>query len=216
MKYVTAVLVGAVLVGLAVGTTEAGQNHNAALLSHVIAIAQKTNCTSFLTGLTGCDDLNPNFAGAVGENAAVGVFIGIDPGTGTGLNVVGLDFGVTYTAGTGGAFITSWQSCGDLDSPQEGWPASGTGNSVVWNECRTGNLVLAGWFSVYVYTDGRLTIGPHPLVGQCQSLDCDGANFDLLVNPVTVSLNGGGGVNPTCGVPVKPTTWGSIKTIYGN
>jgi hypothetical protein len=222
MKVVTGLLVGALIGGFCVAGAEAGANFGASLLGSAGPdITAKTNCTSMLK--SSCAEMVVNYSGTPGNSVAVGVYVGLN---GTGCNLTAVDFGIQYTAGDGGAFINSWTNCGDLEAPTGGgegppaWPASGSGNTVVWGECKTGGAVLVGFFSVYIYSGGRLTLTEHPTYTSepttgARVLDCQ-SNFDALKKPAIIALNGGGGANPACEVPVTRTTWGQVKSLYQN
>jgi hypothetical protein len=220
MKVVTGLLVGALIGGFCVTGAEAGSNFGAALLGSAGPITAKTNCTSMLK--PSCAEMVANYSGTPGDNAAVGVYVGLD---GTGCSLTAVDFGIQYDAGMP-MMINSWTNCGDLEAPTGGspwppaWPASGSGNTVVWGECKTGNAVLVGFFSVYIYAGGRLTLTEHPTYTSepttgARVLDCQ-SNFDALKKPAIIALNGGGGANPACEVPVTRTTWGQVKSLYQN
>jgi len=210
MRVVTGLLVAVIVVGFCAAGAEAGKNDSAALLLGVSSVVTKTNCTSLAKST--CAEISPN-GSYTGGNCAIGVYVGRDVVGADSLRVAAVDFGVYHS----GLFINSWTSCGDLEAPFEGWPNSGVGNSVTWGAPKTGlRIVIVGWFSVYVYAGGTMTVGDHPAYGVARALD-DVSIFDDLKRPAIAVPDGqGGGSNPDCTTGVVRTTWGQVKSLYQN
>lgn len=133
---------------------------------------------------------------------------------------------------------SEWPSSG----PFGPWPASGSGNRIRWDaatQCQrtvpTGNnasdgvVATAGYFYCAAYSSDRLAVVPRPGSGQAMVMDCGGSASVIggIGHPAGnlpqlgfagFSADGSvAGYNP-CGVAavlVRPTTWGSIKAMYG-
>jgi len=139
--------------------------------------------------------------------------------------------GIHATQGTGseGLEILSWQRCSILEFPYPGWPASGTGTTLTWTTelCREREFVVAGFMEVAAYAPGVLSIMGYLTTGVAKVANCDGAEIVLEAEHLGwVSFGGAtwnsqmGGCNPLMRpcvenvVPVRPTTWGRIKSKY--
>lgn len=63
--------------------------------------------------------------------------------------------------------LLAWESCGDFELAQEGWPAPGTGTAVTWGTTQTDPVVEVYWFAAYgIETEpGELALIPHPTQG---------------------------------------------------
>jgi len=134
--------------------------------------------------------------------------------------------------------VFGWTPCSVLDFPQDGWPASGTGNTITWtvnpSTCQQKEMVLAGFMYVSAYAPAVLAVTGLPTADPenpshdlAKVTDCQGA--EIVVDPsrlAWVSFGGaavGGndaGCNPLYGpcegalVPALRTTWGRIKSKY--
>jgi hypothetical protein len=106
------------------------------------------------------------------------------------VGVAGITLGVTYDSlATSGVDVFSWTRCSDLDFPMEGWPSSGSGNTLTWSpesNCQvsepggpgTGVTATGGYFYCAAYTSGVLGVVPHPLFGAAQYVPCSVATTD--------------------------------------
>jgi len=194
----------------------AGPNAGAALLASAGSDTKTTPATCAALGGRLCADLTPNNNTQLGPLLSwVAVYVGrIPPLTA----ISGVDFGIQYNANA--IYQAAWTGCGSLEVQGTGWPASGSGNTVVWTSPQAGETILVGYFTAKKYlgygsTDFALIA--HPLYGTARVTD--GSNFDDLRYPAVANLEGNGGFNPPClfeEVNVKPTTWGNIKNLYQN
>jgi hypothetical protein len=155
-----------------------------------------------------------------------------------GFGISGMQFGIEYTSSplpNAGLEVFGWTTCETLmEYRGDGWPASGTGNTLVWGtaDCQLTPLVVAGYFYVGAYSASTMSVVGWPGTGVVKIADCKGAEvaFDDALSPAQVgwiSLGGGAkgldkdGCNPALepctveGVPVVPTTWGQLKRRYG-
>ncbi len=142
-----------------------------------------------------------------------------------------IDYPPTGTPG-GGVNIVSWTSCGDLEFPQDDWTEPGGGNTITWvtpENCQVEDFAVAGVFYISAYTPGTLSVVPYDKTGKIKVANCRAAEMEIEV-PMTqagwVSFGGAGkgtdtdGCNPLLtpcndeATPVRPTTWGRIKTQY--
>lgn len=155
--------------------------------------------------------------------------------------ITGMQMGIRFT-GTSETdpriTVFGWTPCSIMNFPQDGWPASGTGNTITWTvnptTCQQEEMVLAGFMYVSAYAPAIVAVTGFPTAdpenpsnGLAKVTDCGGA--EIVVDPsrlAWVSFGGakmGGdavGCNPLYGpcqealAPVLPTTWGRIKTKY--
>jgi hypothetical protein len=149
-----------------------------------------------------------------------------------GNGIAGLSCGVQY--GTG--LLVGWTRCSDLEFPSGAWPATGGGNRITWapqTNCQDsvvppyGVQTVAGWFSAYAYGPDHFRLTPNNNVPLPEVVvaDCNAAETFLNNEAVGVVVFSAGatiqGCNPCltsdglCHTPARPTTWGRIKTKYG-
>lgn len=127
--------------------------------------------------------------------------------------------------------VSGWTSCAAMEFPAEGWPASGTGNTMTWlSHCDQERLV-AGYFLVTAYAPSTLSIAPFPPTGKIKTADCSSAETVLdhslgIDRTGWISFGGGSrgidtdGCNPIltpCSdiTAVERTTWGRLKAKFG-
>lgn len=143
-----------------------------------------------------CTDLaNPPATGA----AFVWIVASDLDGFATGIGLV--EWGVEYDAGVN---VTGWQLCtGGSQIPQEGWPASGTGNAVTWQfGCYEpeGSNARAGFFTVSdVGVTGSMTITRDPRKTHALIVDCMATDENRLCVEALGSLTFGQTSSPVCG-----------------
>jgi hypothetical protein len=147
----------------------------------------------------------------------------------TGLQMA-LDYTVTDSANVN-LKVFGWQPCSVLDFPQDNWPQSGTGNTITWtanpSTCQRRDLVVAGYFYVVAYTPVTLAIIGYSSTGLGKIANCAGAEVVVDASRMGwVSFGGAeragatGGCNPLVTpcrdpkIPVEPTTWGRLKTLF--
>jgi hypothetical protein len=151
--------------------------------------------------------------------------------------VSGATFGIDYPASnqTSGISVFGWTLCTTgLEFPGDGWPQPATGNIVTWltpNQCaqqfigQDGIHAVAGAFYVYAYGDGVFSVREHPQVQSSQRLvvtNCNGVatvfqpGDTWRLGKIGFGSAGTQGFTPCSMVPVRPTTWGRLKSHYGN
>jgi hypothetical protein len=224
MKRALVLLVAAcVVMGMATLATAAGPrptNKQAAIAVHVGPWTGPGNCNPGpLTGST----VNPNGPLGVAQTAYFLVCNASDS-----LGIAGMEFGISFPPQIA---VGQPKACGDLDFPQNGWPATGSGILVTWDRithCKNTNsepfvpgtvLVIGASMYVYAYGPGQLSVTPGPVSGRAKVADCRAAETDITAAfPSHLGTAGFGGApsyNPCNGpTPVKETTWGKIKNQY--
>ena len=165
------------------------------------------------------------------------VYVLATPGNQTDpIGLSGVQLGIEYTESplpTEGLKIFGWSRCAGTEFTGDNWPASGTGNTIVWGKdnCEPGPIAVAGYFYVGAYSPSTMSIVGWPATGLVKTADCLGAEavFDDTLSTAQVgwvSLGGAvkgqdsDGCNPAVeicndeGVAVQPTTWGRLKTLF--
>jgi hypothetical protein len=155
---------------------------------------------------------------------------------GTQRGLSGMEVGIDIqNAGPGaGLRIWSFTTCGYGQTPTQGWPGDDTGNTITWatTDCRRDELVNGGFFYLTAYSPAVLAVSGHPATARVMVADCEGTEVVLdrevpMDRMGWVSFGGAAsgpdadGCNPgleSCEqpVPVRPTTWGAIKAMYGS
>lgn len=131
--------------------------------------------------------------------------------------------------------MSQWQSCTDLEWPDDEWPSSGSGNTMTWDpvaSCQEEPLTVVGYFYVSAYTPATMSIVGFPHnTHQVKTANCSASEAipDRIVGLDKVgwvSLGGASkgpdsdGCNPglePCNqnlTPVRTTTWGQLKIKY--
>lgn len=155
--------------------------------------------------------------------------------------VGGAQFGVNYAAAPSvGVDVYSWSLCASLEftaaGPNGPWPAPGSGNLVTWDvrtRCQrtepggpgTGVVATVGFFYLGAYTPGEIRLTPRPVdnqakVGSCTSVEdvIAGAGGPAGERLGFASFSADGltpGFNPCeAPIPVRMTTWSSIKALF--
>lgn len=208
---------GMALPGLAL----AGSNPDAVLALHVGNRVSKnicdvnlpTDCQSYVTDTIGSGFFNVYLTVA-----------GYDS-----MGIAGLQFGIDYDDAVGsGADVSGWTSCSDMEFPMYNWPEANSGNLMTWDwstACQvdtTGyNPVLAGVFQITAYSGDVFSLTPRPVDGRAKVADCSLAEDDLTDYEPSrlgvVAFGSSSGYNPCAtSVPVRRTTWGSIKALFEN
>jgi hypothetical protein len=217
----TTLSVALVLVATLPTVAVAGNNPDAVLALHIgtrtgkglCAVSLPTDCQSYVT-----DTIDSGFFNlylTVSNYDTMGV--------------AGLQFGIDYDDAIGqGADISGWTSCSDMEFAASEWPDASSGNLMTWEylgNCQgdvdTFEPVLAGVFEITAYSGDVFSITPRPVDGRAKVADCLGAENDITgMTPsrlATISFGLGTGYNPCeTQVPVRRTTWGSIKSLFEN
>jgi len=150
--------------------------------------------------------------------------------------VAGMSFGIDYNNATGsGVDVDSWTRCADLGFPTDNWPEAGTGSRITWDpegSCQRevpgdpdfGLTAMGGFFYVIAYSQDRLEIienidllsGPELKIATCEAREID---IDPVAQAGALGFSSDQseeGVLPCLPHPKEETTWGTIKTLYGN
>lgn len=216
MKLVYRTLIAACLVAALASTATAGENANAKILLHLSEPVAKNICAN-----VPADCKNAVTSGMVGNYYYAYVCIGNHSDS---VGVAGVEFGIDYNGTVGqGVDVFSWNLCGDMNFPSDGFPGANTGNIVTWvrtTNCQVGpTTVAAGYFYIGAYTADRMTIIPRPVTGFAKVADCNVREDDLtgkIPSPLGyVDFGGGNGYNPCATVvPVQQATWSSVKGLF--
>jgi hypothetical protein len=159
-----------------------------------------------------------------------------------GEGVAGVNLGIEYNGQSGvGVDVFGWTLCADGQEyrnagPRGDWPAAGGGNLITWATCQNtqvgtdGIHAVVGAFTVFAYTDDKMRLtpnrnlqaGPTFALANCSAVEIPG--LDTLIVLGAAGFGTCTGCNPctsiggcpvtTCVVPVAPTTWGKIKSLY--
>jgi hypothetical protein len=191
-----------VLLMLVPRPVEAGVNSGGVLVVHDPGLSLAlTNGSVSLCGQgtvpTACDDgsLDARIDGANSEATAVvwKVYAAFSPSASPRLTA--LTWGITYPWEI---VLLTQGSCGWLDAPDAGWPASDTGCAVAWSTTQTTRMVPVYWFAGYSYAaSASFTLRGQPSQG--------GTFCDDSMPPVLDNIAGYGslgfdrqGSNPRC------------------
>lgn len=219
---------------LVVPPSSAGPNANAKIVLHSARV-DRPQC--------GNPAASPPCSGIVAQGdlypAVHMLYVLVTDGDATA-GLAGVQFGATYNDAPGqGVDVFIWTLCATLQFPEDGWPASGTGNLVTWDpvhRCQrmepggagTGVTAQVGFFYCAAYSADTLRIVPRPVDGAAKVASC--AAFEDVVESAEVRPNpshlgfaafspGGTaqGYNP-CGLvtPVRSATWGRIKAMVAS
>jgi hypothetical protein len=143
----------------------------------------------------------------------------------------GIELGLTYQNGSGSAGdgigfdVFQWNLCATLEFPttMPAWPNPLSGTLITWqqSECETVDVVTAGYFYSGAYGDDTFRVIQRPNSGLAKVANCSGIETVLATTELGFfGFGAATGCNPCLmdcgGVPVRPTTWGAIKSLYSN
>jgi hypothetical protein len=237
-------LLGLMLLGTALPETGwAGANANAKILLHVglprPAVIDRP-CTN-VTRIPACSNVVTS-GGLYPPSLYRYVYLLVTDGD-AAEGVGSMEWGISYNNEAGeGVDIFAWDWCAadhfPVNGPNGAWPASGSGNRLVWfaTHCQrfepggagTGVVAVGGYFYVGAYTPDILSITPNPtgglaLVGSCASVVDTVEGGPVVRNPSHLGFarfserGTEPGYNPCgLGTPVRPTTWGRLKRLPGS
>lgn len=202
---------------------------------HLQSHATKNQCG---VGPSNVDCTTFNVSGDVG--VSYDMYLVAAEGNQSSPGIAGLSFGITYSgtnddggANAAGLDVYAWYLCGDLEFPGNNWPATEAGNVITWdanNNCQTnvvgeGIQAVAGAFYCYAYGPDTFRITRREYIPQpdLKFADCTAAETTIPLSAAGfVDFSAGAadqGCNPCidgtdCApVPVRPTTWGAIKSM---
>ena len=204
------------------------------ILLHVKAASTKNQCTSW-GNLADCTQAVTRGALVTSVSGpfyyayvlvATGSYRGVGLG-GTDLGLAGAQFGIHYDAVAGSGFdVFSWSLCATLEFVSTGWPESGGGELLTWDSatrCVKTEVGVAGYFYCGAYSTDLVSITARPVDGAMKVADCQSTEVTLsaAADGGTASFSAAGdtdGCNPCVadcsGVPVRPSTWTTLKTLY--
>lgn len=145
------------------GAAAAGPNAGGTIIAHDASLAYSYDNTGYC-GLgaapTTCEGADVQLDGTA--LSVWKVYAAFVPGSSPRLK--GMTFGVSYDADI---FVLEGGDCAGFELPETGWPASGTGNSLVFDETQTGYLVECYWFGGYNYygSPAMFSLGINPEQG---------------------------------------------------
>ncbi len=127
----------------------------------------------------------------------------------------GIQFGIEHEKDMQG-----WSLCtGGAEIPEDGWPASGTGNAATWGGgCYypPGENAVVGFFTLNDGASGWMAITEDPRVGTALWSDCVPVSQDFAPE-LLGSLDNSTGGDPNCDEIATPTiesSWGRVKAHY--
>jgi hypothetical protein len=147
---------------------------------------------------SGYGDIVTRINGATHEDPAVWKVYCVFSG-GSSPRLAGLTFGLTYDGSK--LTIPRWGVCADFELPDAAWPLSGTGNSVLWDSARTGEITCAYWFTTYAYAPATVALGPHPTQGGSFADDSNPPLIDAVAGFGQMGFDTGGYLPPLGGAP---------------
>lgn len=236
-RALASVLVAGLCITGASTVSFAGANANAKILLHVLPTTSKNPCTRSVASpsAAACNAISFNGLSLYPTNYYAYLLV-TDGNQAAG--IAGLQCGIQYNQALGaGVDVFTWTNCATLEFSSTGWPASGGGNLITWdntakcqrtipagNDPLNGVVAVAGYFYMGAYTPDLMRVTPRPVDGQAKVGDCAG-NEDLIgglgypaVAPSHLGIAAfgqAGGYNP-CGLPTptQATTWSGIKGQY--
>lgn len=191
LSFALASLIGCFLPAAA----KAGPNAGGTLLLHVAEELQYTSgqasyCRDF--NLASCDQADTRIDGLdVHIVYAVAAFpLEASP------RLSAVSFGLQYDAGIK---IVAWSNCADFEVCQFGWPRSGFGTALSFNEPQAEHLRPVYWFAMYSETGepGTMRVVPHPGQGAAFADDSLPVSIDPVETLGTLGF-GASGSSP-CG-----------------
>lgn len=203
-----------------------------AVLLHIVSAEPGQGCSNTPTQY---DDVVTHANAVSAEGTPYYVYFLASPRTldGGSAGISGIQATITYDHGTSpasGIAVWSWQHCAEWEFAQDGWPQSGTGNTITWSKstCRQELLVPAGYLYIGAYSPAAMAVTGYSSTGLVKIANCDGAERVveasrqgwISIGGATYSGKvGTSGCNPllescTAQVSARSATWGQIKTRY--
>ncbi len=116
-------------------------------------------------------------------------------------SIAGVQFAIEYDSSVS---VVGWTSCaGGLQIPETGWPASGTGVAVTWDEPEypdgPDGLAVVGYLTVEAGSTGVVTVVNDSRIGRAEYTDADGVTHTIAPGHLGVAdVAGSGGGERAC------------------
>lgn len=197
--------------------------------SHAISFhfstPQPAGCPTFNDGvISSCDVIRPNGVTHPSAQWAWVVLSGVHDGTGPG-NAGGIgsvSFGLEHSL-----VSPIWDLCaGATAKADPGWPASGTGITISWDddcylvENNAIGATALGILTIDAQATGLIQASAHPGLGRATTTDCAGTELTICPNLLGNgdAMAGGSSGMPACGLtcttPVEESSWARIKSGF--
>ncbi len=171
----------------------AGPNAGGTLIVHYPGLAYTSDTGDYcgISPLSSCtsavSEIDGSGPSAIKVWKVYAAFVG-----GSSPRLKGVSFGITYS-GNVTIRAQEYGTCGDVEFPDNTWPRSGTGNSVIWDNAQTAILVECYWFAGYVTGgSGTFTLGPNSLLGGAFTDDSIPPKVDAIYAYGTMGFGTGG------------------------
>lgn len=203
------------------------------------------NAPDFFTGgrPQGAQAFNVKEANCPGDFGDFNVWVVVCGGSDS-VGVAGVEYNIEYDYATGsGVDVQVWSSCTDLQFPSANFPYSPMSGTVqtfdrITNCQRQSEVTdlgskteilpytvyaVLGYMRVHVYGADEMKAAPRYVTGKLKVADCESKEDDVTARmesrgSATFCTNRKG-YNPCyspAGLGTEPTTWGKVKTLYGN
>lgn len=243
MKVATLGLVALFGASFAVGAVAGtGPNENGYLLLHTDdAVVYTSDIADYCPEDICADQFNQPCPPSIGRDVCQAYLAAINPTSGLGAdvtvfwviaafqedscpNVAGVTFGLNWSPLDGLSVVASG-SCGDFEIASNGWPTEPlSGTAVTWNVNQsTGRAQGKQAIPVYWFA-GAAYYGPTTVsivANPSQGLNFADGSVPAILDAIptgnlgTLGLNGATGTNPFGPVPTVESSWGQIKSIFG-
>lgn len=108
--------------------------------------------------------------------------------------LAGVTVGLEYDASK--LTLEHWSMCADYELPTGGggkatWPLPTSGNSIIWSEAQTSDVIELGWFVAYFYTEEptTLAVGQNPCQGSMFADDGVPSQVDPVADLGSIGFN---------------------------
>lgn len=178
------------------GVAFAGPNAGGTIFLHDANAVYTTDTASYCgvgAAPAGCEGADVQIDGSDNVAMVFKVFAAFVPGSSPRLKA--LAFGITYDASVS---VGAFGPCAEFELAGTGWPGSGTGTSIVWDNAQTAEMVEAYWFAGYSYygAPAILALGPNPDQGGNFADDSVPSILDEIAGYGTLGFNQAGA--PAC------------------
>jgi hypothetical protein len=213
------------------------------ILLHVRSVPTKNQCTTSFTPVTCSDIVTHVPAGAPGAGIFYYIYLVVAKGDSM-TDLAGMQCGIAYQGYAPETYpgsnhpesdgvatdVYAWALCARLEfqfTTNALWTQPGGSNLITWDSsttdpitgCQTGALARAGYWYVGSYGDDIFKVTVRPVdhlakVASCSASEAVVHTWELGY----IQFGASEGCNPCLAycdvIPVKPTTWSDIKTLY--